>query len=171
MKSTELQTDLAAIGNFAAAQEAENDAFRGFLQSHDSAEIDALVAGLDAEITPLINCTDCGNCCKSLMINVEEQEADKLASHLNLSRGEFENRFIEKGFGGRMLVSAIPCHFLEGNKCSVYEHRFAGCREFPALHLPGFKQRAFTTFMHYERCPIIFNVVERLKDELHFPRQ
>ncbi|MBV9989122.1 MAG: hypothetical protein JO301_15695, partial [Chitinophagaceae bacterium] len=47
---------------------------------------------------------------------------------------------------------------------------FAGCREFPALHVPGFRNRLFTTFMHYERCPIIFNVMEQLKDVIGFDR-
>jgi hypothetical protein len=62
----------------------------------------------------------------------------------------------------------MPCHFLNNNKCTVYDYRFAGCREFPALHLPNFTKRLFTTFMHYDRCPIIYNVVEGLKKETGF---
>lgn len=102
------------------------------------------------------------------MVNINETEADNLSAHLALSRSQFDEQYLEKGSNGMMLLNAIPCHFLSDNKCSVYEHRFEGCREFPALHLPGFKNRSFTTFMHYDRCPIIFNVVERLKQELHF---
>ena len=62
-----------------------------------------------------------------------------------------------------MLMNAIPCTFLKEEKCTVYAHRFAGCREFPAMHLPNFNKRLFTTFMHYSRCPIIYNVIEGLK--------
>jgi Fe-S-cluster containining protein len=62
----------------------------------------------------------------------------------------------------------MPCRFLADSSCTIYAHRFAGCREFPALDLPGFTQRYFTIQMHYDRCPIIFNVVEQLKKELHF---
>jgi Fe-S-cluster containining protein len=102
------------------------------------------------------------------MVNINEEEADKLAQHLEMSRTALDEKYIEKGSNGMMLLNAIPCHFLLDNKCSVYEYRFAGCREFPALHLPGFKKRLFTTFMHYDRCPIIFNVVEQLKRELDF---
>jgi uncharacterized protein len=127
-----------------------------------------VVASLNSEIAPQIDCTSCGNCCKSLMVNINEQEASSLADHLRLSRDNFDNKYIEKGSNGIMLLNAIPCHFLSDNKCTVYEYRFEGCKEFPALHLPGFKKRAFTTFMHYDRCPIIFNVVERLKQELNF---
>jgi len=67
-----------------------------------------------------------------------------------------------------MIMNKMPCHFLKENKCTVYEQRFSGCKEFPALHLPDFTERLFTTFMHFERCPIIFNVVEQLKLQLNF---
>ncbi len=101
------------------------------------------------------------------MINVTDEEADKLSHHLNESRTDFDNQYLEKG-SSMMVINAIPCHFLNGNKCSVYDNRFAGCREFPALHLPHFTKRLFTTFMHYNRCPIIYNVVEQLKTDTGF---
>lgn len=168
MKAIESEADLGRIAVLAREKEAENDSFREFLASHDADEIDQLVAELNSEISPQISCTDCGNCCKSLMVNINEGEADRLSDHLRISRSAFDEKYIEKGGNGMMLLNAIPCHFLADNKCSVYEYRFEGCREFPALHLPGFKKRVFTTFMHYDRCPIIFNVVERLKLALEF---
>ena len=64
-------------------------------------------------------------------------------------------------------MNKIPCHFLHENKCTVYEARPTECREFPGLHKPGFIKRSFATFMHYGRCPIIFNVIEALKKELN----
>jgi uncharacterized protein len=168
LKIARLHTDLRYIEAFASEKQPENDAFRSFLSTHDEQEIDGLVASLNHEIAPQIDCTTCGNCCKSLMVNINETEADHLADHLHVSRADFDYKYIEKGSNGMMLLNAIPCHFLSDNKCTVYEYRFEGCKEFPALHLPGFKKRAFTTFMHYDRCPIIFNVVERLKQELNF---
>jgi uncharacterized protein len=166
----ELHTDLAYIASFATEKQSENDSFRSFLASHDELEIDTLVTHLNNQISPRIDCTSCGNCCKSLMVNINETEANNLAGHLQLGREQFDEKYIEKGSNGMMLLNAIPCHFLSGNKCTVYEYRFEGCKEFPALHLPGFKKRVFTTFMHYDRCPIIFNVIERLKDELNFQK-
>ncbi len=101
------------------------------------------------------------------MINVTDDEADKLANHLNQLRPEFDKKYLEKG-SSMMVINAMPCHFLNANKCTVYDYRFAGCREFPALHLPQFTKRVFTTFMHYNRCPIIYNVIENLKEETGF---
>ncbi|MCA6448792.1 MAG: YkgJ family cysteine cluster protein [Chitinophagaceae bacterium] len=129
-----------------------------------------MVSRLDQRISPRINCTDCGNCCKSLMVLINDTEADNLSRHLGQSREDFDQAYLEKGSNGLMIMNRMPCPFLIDRKCSVYEHRFEGCKEFPALHLPHFKQRMFTTFMHYERCPIIFNVVEQLKDEMSFER-
>ena len=129
-----------------------------------------MVNTLQASIAPRIDCTRCGNCCKSLMVLLSETEADQLSGHLQQTRQEFDEQYLEKGSNGMMIMNRMPCHFLSENKCTVYEYRFEGCKEFPALHLPDFKKRLFTTFMHYERCPIIFNVVERLKDEMSFEK-
>lgn len=164
----DLYTNLAEIEALAIQKQAENDEFSIFLKSHDADEIDVLVGELNGKISPEIDCTTCGNCCKSLMVNINEAEANNLSGHLKITRENFDRQYIEKGSNGMMLLNAIPCHFLSDNKCSVYEYRFEGCKEFPALHLPGFKNRAFTTFMHYDRCPIIFNVVEQLKERLNF---
>ena len=101
------------------------------------------------------------------MINVSETEADALAAHLKLTRKSFDEQNLEKG-GSMMIMNTIPCNFLTNNFCSVYEYRFAGCREFPAMHLPDFNKRLFTTFMHYNRCPIIYNLIERLKVKTGF---
>jgi hypothetical protein len=134
----------------------------------DSQELDKAVFDLSETISPKINCTDCGNCCKSLMVNIDEEEATNLAQHLGKSRDDFDKAYISKGESGRMVINSIPCHFLVEKSCSVYEHRFAGCREFPAFHVPDFNKRLFTTYMHYDRCPIIFNVMENLKLNLQF---
>jgi len=163
-----LETDLLVIENAALGKEPENLRFREFLSDYGNEDVDAAVFRLNDTVSAAIDCTSCGNCCRSLMINVSDTDASALSAHLGMTRELFEEKYVEKSPGGRMVVNRIPCHFLEGNRCSVYEHRFSGCREFPALHLPGFRERLFTTFMHYSRCPIIFNVVEGLKKEMGF---
>lgn len=161
---------MATIASLAVEKQTENDAFGSFLKSAAQPEhIDTLVYALNDAITPQVDCTVCGNCCKTLMINVTDEEADKLSTYLDQSREKFDNTYLEKG-SSMMVVNTMPCNFLSDNKCTVYDYRFAGCREFPALHLPNFTKRIFTTFMHYDRCPIIYNVVEQLKIETGFIR-
>lgn len=102
------------------------------------------------------------------MIEVTQPEADRVAQLLGQPTDQFVEDNLEKGIGRRMIMNTIPCRFLHELSCTIYADRFAGCREFPALHLPGFTDRYFTTRMHYGRCPIIFNVLEALKKELSF---
>ena len=160
MNTAALSIDTAVL---AAANADSNIALMDSLKRTNATWLDATVHRLEQHITPQVNCTDCGNCCNTLMINVEAQEADTLAQHLAISRQQFDDTYIEKGSYGMMLMNAIPCSFLSANKCTVYEYRFGGCREFPGLHLPQVQQRLFTIFMHYERCPIIYHVVEALR--------
>ena len=158
-----IETNLEVIAAKSDENIVENDNFIAHLKQLNTQEIDVAVFELNKIIEPQIDCTTCGNCCKTLLINVEENEANNAAKHLSISREKFDEQFIEKSLSGKMLISKVPCHFLTENKCTIYESRFAGCKEFPALHLPQIQKRLFTVFMHYDRCPIIFNVMEALK--------
>ncbi len=160
-------TDLSTIERNAATNEEENFRFQQLLRNEDDNSIDSLVLALNESISPEIDCTACGNCCRSLMINVSSNDAERLANHLHISKKTFEEKYVEKSTEGTLAVmNAIPCHFLHNNKCTVYEARPDECFEFPGLHKPDFKGRLFATFMHYGRCPIIYNVIEALKEEL-----
>lgn len=163
-----IQSDLFQIQQLSDQRQNENICFQDFIKSLNHEIIDTLVAQIDEKVSSLVDCTTCGNCCKTLMINVEQEEAANLATHLLISRTDFDEKYLEKGSNGMLLMNTIPCSFLKNNKCTVYENRFSGCREFPGLQLPGITKRIFTILMHYDRCPIIFNVIELLKIELKF---
>src|SRR5689334_7392481 len=127
-------SDPLIISNQARDKEAENLRFGELLKQKDSAVIDEMVFRLNDEITPQIDCTKCGNCCKSLMINVNDTDAARLSAHLNLDNETFYKKYIERSSQGSLAVmNKIPCHFLHENKCTVYEARPTECREFPGL--------------------------------------
>ncbi len=163
-----MQQDIEAIEAYALSNEKANDAFVTYLKQVNNEAIDALVLKINAEVAPQISCVDCGNCCKTLMVNIEEQEAEVAAKTLNMSLLEFKTKYVEQGGHELMLINTIPCSFLTGTVCSIYESRFSGCKQFPNLEMPQFTKRLFTTMMHYNRCPIIFNVMEQLKVETGF---
>ena len=102
------------------------------------------------------------------MINVTEQEISPLSDQLEMPVEDFKQKYIETSQQGQMVINIIPCVFLKGSRCDVYENRFTECRGFPHLHKPNFKGRLFGTFMHYGKCPIIYNVIEQLKIETAF---
>jgi uncharacterized protein len=163
-----IETSLEKIAAAAVEKEEENLLFRTFLNHQDTVAIDQQTQKLNSEIEPKINCTECGNCCKSLMITLTEDDCTRLAPELNLSNKQFKDKYTEQGLSGNMLMNAIPCHFLAGTKCSVYEHRFSDCREFPGISQPNFVSRSFSMLMHYGRCPIVYNVWEQLKVKTGF---
>lgn len=158
-----IHIDLQQIQNLADNNQEQNEQFRLFLKQQDADSIDQVVMQLNEEVSAAIDCTQCGNCCRSLMINVSTEEADNLSARLDMSLTAFKSAYIEESESGRMLMNRIPCAFLHDNKCTVYEDRFSGCREFPHLDRPGFTGRLFGTMMYYGTCPIIFHVVEKLK--------
>lgn len=165
----EINANLTTIAALAIEREAENESFKSFLQSQDGDVVDALVQELDALITPQIDCTACGNCCRQLMINVDAENLGRLATHLDRTEEDVIAEYIETSANRSMMVmNTIPCHFLKNNCCTVYEYRFEDCRVFPGLHLPQFNKRLFSMLSHYGRCPIIFNVLEEMKVRMAF---
>ncbi len=162
------QTDLVVIAAASLEKEEENDYFLRSLKNRDTEELDVIVHSIYDKISGGIDCTSCGNCCKSLVINVKQEEIAPLAAHLNLSVDETKEKYIEESQQGNCFINTIPCHFLADNKCTIYEQRFTECRDFPHLHKPGFKARLSGTLMHYGRCPIIYNVIEEVKVRLWF---
>jgi Fe-S-cluster containining protein len=152
----------------AILRETENQAFRDFIKSKDSLNVDEIVIRLNTEIESKIDCTECGACCSNLMINITEEECSTVSKNLQLDKEEFKLKFVESGSHGMMIMNTIPCHFLCEKKCTIYENRFTDCRAFPNLDQPNFSSRLFATLVHYGMCPIIFNVVEQLKIETNF---
>jgi len=163
-----LQTNLTVIAALAEEREEENYQFRLFLKQQDAQQIDDVVHRLNDTIAPQIDCTQCGNCCKTLMITITPDERPFFAKHFKLSPEEAATQYLTQSMEGNTIMSNMPCVFLSDKKCTVYNDRFTDCRNFPNLHQPGFVQRLFSMVMHYGSCPIIYNVMEALKDEVGF---
>ena len=138
------------------------------LNGHDDKMLDVRVHAINEEVSAAVSCTDCGNCCKKLIINITHEEIDGLAEYLHRPVAEVKEQYIEESQQGNCYINSIPCHFLSGSMCSIYTHRFTECRDFPHLHKPGFRKRFLGTLLHYGNCPIVYNVIEVLKKELNF---
>ena len=164
----ELNTDLEQIAALAEAGEDELHDFRLFLKRQDKEAIDERVHRLNDEISSRIDCTNCGNCCKTLMVGILPEERPFFAAHFKLSSQEAGEQYLATGASGDTIMSNMPCVFLCENKCTVYENRFTDCREFPHLHKKNFTGRLFSVMNSYGRCPFVFNVVEALKKETGF---
>jgi uncharacterized protein len=163
MRSNPFPIDLPGIAA-AAADQSRLSALITALKSMDPLTLDQWVQEAQVVVTAAIDCTDCGNCCRSLMISVLPEEATQLARTLDLSEADLRARYLETSeTSDRAVLSQIPCHFLEGNRCSIYADRFSDCRAFPHLDQPGFQRRLFSMQMYYGMCPMIYHVLELLR--------
>ncbi len=165
-----LVTDIKQIEMLAAEKKDQNWRFRCFLKGCELEveELDAIVHRLNDAISEKIDCQTCGHCCRIIHPILKKKDIKWLASHLSMSAPEFEETYLvrdeeEDGFTFR----STPCPFLSGNSCTVYSARPEDCRSYPHLHKDGFVFRASGVFSNCSVCPIVYNVYELLKDELH----
>jgi uncharacterized protein len=164
----EYTIDLALLAEAAAKKQDENESFCKFVAKLNPTEVDAAAHRINDSVSAGIDCTQCANCCKTLVIEAESDECRRVAAAVGQSEEQFLSEYIEVSLAGKMYLNTHPCKLLSNNKCTVYASRFADCRDFPHLHKSGFAKRAPLTIMYFGACPIIYHVTEQLKQVLNF---
>ena len=165
-----IETNLSKIKQLATVRENENIRFRAFLKSKDGDKVDSIVHRLHKEITAQIDCTLCGICCCQLKPELHEKDIAIRSQIEKITPENYIDNYCEKDDFGEIYFKTIPCRYLEGKKCSIYESRPEECRRFPYTDEDEFISRLFGMLNFYEICPIVFNLMERLKRELQFRR-
>ena len=166
----DLITDIKEIEKLAAEKEDQNWRFRCFIKSTDLEiqELDAIVHRLNKEVSGKIDCQSCGHCCRVMHPILNKEDTKRLASHLSIASEMFEREYLMKDEEEEgPTFRATPCPFLSENTCSVYTVRPEDCRSFPHLHKKDFVFRVSGILPNCSVCPIVYNVYELLKDELH----
>ena len=98
-------------------------------------------------------CTECGQCCRQrgvyAYVYVNEEECERLASHLGLTPAAFNKKhtFIDEDGWRQLSMDDQDCRFLDPEgRCTVYEARPVQCRTFPfwreLVGRSGFKAEA-----------------------------
>jgi Fe-S-cluster containining protein len=167
-----IETNIKKIQKCCQEKKEKNWEFRRFLKTCnlDTKEIDSIVRQVYREVSYQIDCKACANCCKKASFLIEEKDIIRLARGLNLSLEEFKERYIhdsKKYNGNGYTFNQLPCPFLENNRCKVYRFRPGNCRSFPYLHKKDFVFKIINIIDNCSICPIVFNVYERLKEEIH----
>jgi Fe-S-cluster containining protein len=147
----------------------ENIFFKKFLRNIASRDIDVRIHELAAKVSARIDCLVCANCCKKLEPGVEGHEIEKLAELRHLAVENFKEQYIAYD-GDALYLQTKPCMFLDNCACSIYENRPAACAGYPHLDQPDMKYRR-SLWENYAICPIVFNVLEELKEESGFKNQ
>ena len=167
----DLVTDLAVVRQLAAQRHAEFELLRAVLERNerlDDAKLDAFVDQVAEPIIAAIDCTQCANCCRSLDVYLVEDDARRLANGLTIPLDEIETRYVDHDTADVDEWSKFrqkPCVFLDGKRCSVYNHRPETCRTYPAL-TPDFRWTLQDTIGGASICPIIYNTLIALCERL-----
>jgi hypothetical protein len=170
-----MAVDLVQLRALAEAKEDENWRFRSFLKGQcNSAKVDRKAYENTRRVWAGIDCTSCANCCRQVKPSFSEEEVERLARRLKTERQRFIEEYLEPTEARSekpWQTRTLPCPFLQGNLCTVYEDRPAECSEYPYLYKPHLTSRTVARLERTSTCPIIYEVIEDLKRSLGFSRR
>jgi uncharacterized protein len=165
---TPIISDLETIRHMARERRDEFEIMRYMLEANDTvgdSELDQLVDEIAAPVIAAIDCTRCGNCCRSLDVYLTEADAERLADCIDVPVSEVHTRYIDLKRAAEVeewgVFNARPCTFLRGMLCSVYERRPDTCRTYPQF-TPDFRWVLGDMLEGAVLCPIIYNVLDRM---------
>ena len=161
-----MEKNLNKIKKMAQLKEEENYEFRIFLKGCDHYQVDKLVHKLNQKYLAQYDCKKCANCCKKRTLTISLEELKTIAQYLNISNEKFKEKYIERNTPSGFTLKGQGCPFLDNNKCSIYECRPEVCHSFPHLHKDNINHRLLSIIENSHICPIIYNVLEKLKKEL-----
>lgn len=162
-----IEKDPKKTRRLARTLEDENWKFRSWLKFNAPDNIDEIVSGLSRKYFSLIDCRECGNCCRAFSaIHVCKSEIATMAEAKHIPAQEFETKYVNAGANADVLKLKSPCPMLDGNLCSIYSVRPKTCQEFPNLEKPDFVGRLWQVVENTFICPIVFNVFQELKTVL-----
>jgi len=163
-------TDLVQIRRLGYKNRNENYRFRSYLKSHRHS--DRRLRRMAEEIEAQIDCTQCANCCRVTETGINERDIEKLEKFLGVTREEFMRDYTQRAVDGELVLKRNEggCVFLSGNLCSVYEARPQNCATFPHLVRGNgsIDHRMWQFVSRVEYCPIVYNWMEAVKDDVGF---
>jgi uncharacterized protein len=169
-----MAVDLVQIRRLAQRKEDENSTFRQFLKTRcnlDPDETDRRVFETTRRVWSGIDCTTCANCCREMKPTFSEEEVERVARRLRMTRQQFIETYLERSEADSenpWQTRATPCPFLRDKLCSIYEDRPAECNGYPYLYEPNFVFRTIAMMERTFTCPIVYEVMEELKKSLGF---
>lgn len=166
MGRTDLVKDLTRIEEVSRDKKNENWIFNIILKHKTPEDLNSIVNDLYREISSEIDCKNCANCCKSLRVRLDKEDIKDFCTDLEINPVEFKEQYLVKCETGEYVFKTLPCPFLKDNLCSNYQHRPKRCRSFPHLDKEDFITRLEQVSLVYSICPIVFNLYERLKNEV-----
>ena len=144
----------------------ENKRFFKKLKKKIPGNLDEVVHELHDEAFAEFDCLTCANCCSSISPMMTDKDVERLAKPLKMKPSQVIEQYMHLDEDHDYVFNNSPCPFLmPDNYCSVYEYRPKACREYPHTDRRRFSQLLNLTLKNCEVCPIVFAVVDRLKEK------
>jgi Fe-S-cluster containining protein len=165
------------IKQFLSEHADENGRFKVFIKNRAaSSELDQHFRDLHNEIfiRDGFDCCKCANCCKLYDIRIEQSNIPAIIEYLGQSERDFIDAFLvqDKEEDGVYIIKDKPCCFLAADgKCRIYDVRPLVCRDFPHTKKPNRLQNLMGIMSFAEDCPVLFQIIERLKQIYGFNEQ
>ncbi len=160
-------SDLEILKIKAKKASPEFKAFFKKLKKNQLRDLDDTIHYLHEEVFEEIDCLSCANCCRSLGPRFTDRDIEKIGSTLRMKPKDVVSNYLRIDEDGDYVFKTMPCPFLsEDNYCSIYVNRPKACREYPHTDRKKFIQIANLTIKNAETCPAVFEVLNRLKEEL-----
>ena len=128
---------------------------------------DQIASQLHEEAFQILDCTQCANCCKVMSVVLDQFDIERIAEFLKMTAAEFIQLYLEScDQQGTFVMRQKPCPLLgEDNRCTVYDLRPTGCREFPHTNKDDFVFRTYTHSANALNCPAVFWIIERMRQK------
>jgi Fe-S-cluster containining protein len=155
----------------------ENIKFKTFLKNKaGSGELDQHFRDLHNKIfiRDDFDCCKCANCCKLYDIRIEQSDIPEIIEYLGQLERDFIDTYLtqDKDENGIYIIKDKPCSFLEADgKCRIYDVRPLVCKDFPHTKKPNRKQNLMGIMNFAEDCPVLDEIIERLKYIYRFEKQ
>ena len=146
----------------------ENYKFRRFLKNRaDPDQLDRRFAALHNELFVGYDCCQCRNCCERYTVELTDEDAERIATFLGLGKEAFVLEYAGD-IGDRYEIKP-PCPFLERDgKCRVQPCKPEECQGYPYTDQPDRLGSLYGVMEFAEVCPVVFEIVQRLKDMYGF---
>lgn len=142
----------------------ENKKFFARLKRKKPRDLDTVIQQFHHEAFAVFDCLECANCCKSISPAIYHRDVDRIAKDLRIKPSEIVRKYLQTDTNDYVFRQS-PCPFLMAdNYCLIYENRPKSCREYPHTNRRRFHQILNITLKNTFICPIVYEVVDKLKN-------
>ena len=161
-----MEADKNNVNELARRNQEETNTFFTKLKRKKPKNLDTVTHRIHDSVCAKFDCLQCANCCSSISPMIGDKDIDRMARYLKMKPVELIARYLHIDEDQCYVFNEAPCPFLmHDNYCMIYDQRPKACQEYPHTDRRRFYQVLDLTMKNREICPIVYEVVEKLKLE------